>query len=173
MEAAAWVQAIAGIATFAAAATAAWIASKVPAWSERERAASRKAEQEADLQRYVLVNLLKGRTALVHQDTLAAINLMDVAFLRSPDVRAARNNFMQAAAAEPFSSERLLERFHAMIIAVVREMGLSSDITPADVQLGYYPRLLGQMDEAAIAEAEEKIARRAASEVGPKPGQRR
>jgi hypothetical protein len=144
-----------------AAIVAAWIASRVPKWAEELRLASRRAEQQTDLQRIVLISLMKGRSAMLHQDTLAAINLLDVAFIDSPDVRAARLNFMQAAGSEPFSSERLVERFHALIIAVVRDMGLSAKITPADIQMGYYPRAMGRLDEAALAEAEEKIARRA------------
>lgn len=157
---AAWIQAISGVLTLFAAITAAWIASQVPKWSETLRKSGRLSEQSDDLKRLVLISLMKGRNAMVHADTLAAINLLDVAFIDSQDVKEARRNFMQAACAEPFSGERLVERFHAIIVCVVREMGLNKDITPADIQQGYYPRVLGQLDEAAIAEAEEKLARR-------------
>lgn len=160
MTAAAWVQAIAGVLTFLSALVAAWIAAQVPRWSEEHRAQARSAEQIADLQRNVLIALMKGRSAIVHQDTLAAINLIDVAFLSSLDVRAARRNFMEAANLQPFSPERLVERFYALIVAVVREMGLSAEITPSDIQQGYYPVGLGRLDEAAFADAEAKLARR-------------
>lgn len=160
METAAWVQAIAGALTFLTALVAAWIASQVPKWSEAHRARARPAEQLLDFQRGVLIALMKGRSAIAHPDTLTAINLLDVAFVASPDVRAARRNFMEAANADPFSAERLVERFHAIIVAVVREMGLSAAITPADIQQGYYPIALGKIDEAALVDAEIKLAKR-------------
>jgi hypothetical protein len=103
---------------------------------------------------------MKGRSAIAHQDTLAAINLLDVAFIDAKDVRDARSSFMAAATAQPFSADRLVERFHSLIIAVVREMGLNQSITPADIQQGYYPTVLSKLDEGALAEAEEKIARK-------------
>ena len=162
MQIAAWVQASSGVLTLLAAVVAAWIASQVPKWTEEHRARARTAEQVADLQRGVLLALLKGRSALMHQDTLAAINLIDFAFIDSPVVRDARRNFMVAASAEPFSAELLLERFHSLIVATVREVGLSSTITTADIQQGYYPQALTKIDEAALADAEEKIARKAA-----------
>ena len=162
MQAAAWVQAVAGVFTFGAACVAAWIAGRVPGWSEQIRTTNRISEQAADLKRVVLISLLKGRSALLHQDTLAAINLIDVAFIDAHAVRDARRNFIAAAGAEPFSADRLLERFHGIIIAVVREMGLSESITAADIQGGYYPRALGKMDEAALIDAEDKLAKRAA-----------
>lgn len=103
---------------------------------------------------------MKGRGAIVHQDTLDAINLIDVAFHQSEAVRAARRAFMECAGAEPFSPVPLVDCFYEILVAVVREMDLSGQITVEDIQQGYYPVGLGKLDGAAFADGEAKLRRR-------------
>jgi hypothetical protein len=157
-----WVQAIAAIATLIAALAALNIAADAPeraaTFAELRRSESRIEEVRQALQRHVLVALMKCRASIIHQDALSAINLVDLAFMRSHGVRDARASFMEAAAEG--TPERIIERYHALIAAVVREMGLSDHFSGADLRGGYYPQLLGRIDQATLAEAEAKIAAR-------------
>jgi hypothetical protein len=51
-----------------------------------------------------------------------------------------------------------------LIEATVRALGLN-EITGFDVRSGYYPDAILKLDLAALADAEEKLARRAAQEA--------
>jgi soluble lytic murein transglycosylase-like protein len=159
-----WIQAIAAVLTLGAALAALRVAITSPErsarFAETYRSESKLADEQAALQRIVLASLMKCRAMILHQDALAAINLADVAFVNSKAVRDARNNFMSAAGEDPSQPVKIIERYHALIAAVVREMGLSDSITSTDIQGGYYPRMLGTLDDAAIADAEAKIAKR-------------
>jgi hypothetical protein len=105
---------------------------------------------------------MRHRAELMAPDARAAINLVDVAFDDVLEVKEARQLFMEAANADPFHATTIVERYHHLIEAVAR--ALSLQVSGKDVRLGYYPVAVSKLDEAAIADAEEKIARRQATE---------
>lgn len=160
-----WIQAGAALLTMIAAIAALVIAAKAPrlaaAFAEKYRRESAAEEERQKMRMLVFFSLMKHRVEVLAPDARAAINLVDVAFSDVEDVRDARRLFIQATVAQPYSATAIIERYHAIIEAVARALGYDS-IKGFDVRTGYYPEGVGKLDEAALVEAEEKIARRAA-----------
>jgi hypothetical protein len=169
-----WVSAVAALLTMGAAFAALWVAWRAPKIAAEFAEALRRQNQAADeLQRFqmhVFTTLMRCRAEIVNVEARAAINLVDVAFPDNQEVRSARRLFFEAANSEPYNPERIIERYHALIEAVARATQLSPHITGFDVRAGYYPVAVSRMDEAALAEAEEKIARKAARQIPVTPG---
>ena len=159
-----WIQAAAAALTMLAAFAALIIAIKAPRWAakfaEEYRSQNAVIERVELLRLTVLTALLKNRSELLHPDARAAINLVDLAFPRDSGVRNARDLFIRASIES--DATNIVERYHALIEAVVRAMNFSQHLTGFDVRAGYYPEAIQRLDAAAIADAEEKIARRAA-----------
>lgn len=159
-----WIQAAAALLTMAAAFAALMIAAKAPRLAAKfaEQYRSENAARE-DLQRYrmsVFSTLMAHRSEMLARDARLAINSVDVAFADDLQVRNARRLFMEAAQANPTNAVQIVERYHAMIEAVARAMNAGNELTGFDVRTGYYPMAMARLDEAALAEAEEKIALR-------------
>jgi hypothetical protein len=156
-----WIQAGSSVLTMLAATAALIIASKAPRlaakFAEEYRRQHAAQEEKQKLRLNVFLTLMRYRAELLAADARAAINLVDVAFDDQPEVRSARALFMEAAGQEPSVPTTIVERYHALIEAVARSLQLPID--GKDVRLGYYPRAAGRLDEAAIADAEEKIAK--------------
>lgn len=163
-DAASWVQAGAALLTMLAAFAALLIARKAPRlaaeWGERLRTESEKHAERHKLKMTIFIALMKCRAQILHVDAIAALNLIDVAFVDSTDVRTAYRSFMEAANCDPSQPTTIIERYYVIIEKIAHELGLADRITVFDVRAGYYPIALGRLDEAALAEAEEKIARK-------------
>lgn len=164
-----WVSAAAAILTLLAAVAALVIAWRAPKMAAELAETLRRQNQAADeLQRFqmgVFATLMRCRAEILNPEARSAINLVDVAFPTDDGVRSARRLFLEAAAAQNGTPERTIERYHALIEAVARATDLSPYITGFDVRAGYYPEGVSKLDQAAIADAEEKIARRAARQI--------
>ncbi len=158
-----WLAVLAATLTMVAAFTAVYFASRAPKaaakWAEAYRIQSEKAVEREKLRMNVFVSLMKCRSQLLHQDALAALNLLDVAFVEDKPVRDAYKSFIEATGEDPSSYTKILERYYVVIEKVAHAVGMSNHINAFDVRAGYYPNVLGKFDEAAIIEAEEKIAR--------------
>lgn len=157
-----WLTAIAAISTFFTAIAAVFIAANAPKkaaeWAETYRKQSEKSSERERLRSHVFMLFMKCRSQLLHQDALTALNLVDVAFSDVPAVRAAYRSFLEATNEEPSSPEKIIERYHALIDKVAQAVGMAESISVSDIRSGYYPVGLGKMDQAALAEAEAKIA---------------
>lgn len=164
-----WVSAAAALLTFGAAAAALVVAWRAPKMAAEFAETLRRQNQATDeLQRFqmnVFVTLMRCRAEILNPEARAAINVVDVAFPRNEGVRNARRLFLEAAAVPDGPPERTVERYHALIEAVARATDLSSQISGFDVRAGYYPEGVSKLDQAALADAEEKIARRAARQI--------
>lgn len=158
-----WLQAIAAIFTFLAAGAALTVAMKAPKkaaeWAETYRRQSEQAAERERLRMNLFVSLMKCRRQLLHQEALAALNLVDVAFSDVQPVREAYRSFHNATLEDPGSPEKIIERYHTLIDKVADAVGMSGEIGIQDIQSGYYPTALGRLDEAALIEAEAKIAK--------------
>lgn len=130
-------------------------------FAEQLRRDSEAENERSRLRMAVFISLMKCRNQIMHRDAIDALNVVDVVFSDSFAIREARRSFAAATLEEPSQPVKIVERYHALIEKVANEVGFSSVVSPADIQSGYYPRGLGQLDEAAFADAEEKIARRA------------
>lgn len=164
-----WITAIAALLAFVVACSAmlaAWRAPRAAArFADELRKQAAAAESKDQTRRYVFTLLMARRNQLLHHEAITALNLVDVAFMDVSEVRTAYRSFVEASREKPFNAVRLYERYHALIEKVAVEMGFSNKVTPFDIRAGYYPEALGKMDEAALVEAEEKLARRAATEA--------
>ncbi len=169
-----WVQAIASIATLGTAGAALKIALDGPRrsarFAEEYRALSKEADDRRAMRVGVFATLMRCRSQMLHVDAVTALNLVDVAFIDAPNVRESWRHFLVAAGAKPFNATALIERYHGIIHAIAREMKLSDSISLTDVQAAYYPEAFGTMDEAALADAEEKLARRTARVMSDNEG---
>ena len=94
---------------------------------------------------------------------------MDVLFAGFPEVRNARHMFMTSVLEQPANPAVIVERYYGLIEAVARAVGVNQWIGPMDVRLVYYPEAAGKLDLAAIADAEERLARYESSKAGPVP----
>jgi hypothetical protein len=162
-----WVQAIASVFTLAAAIAAVVIATKAPRlaaeFAEEFRRQNSKTDERDRLRFHVLLMLVRGRKQLLHQDTISALNIVDVAFSDVPSVRGAHRLFVHATTSK--TNEEIVQAYHELTVEAARAIGLGDELSRADMLNGYYPIGLGQLDEAALAEAEEKIARRAETQA--------
>lgn len=167
VTAADWIQAGAAVFTSAAALCALIIAAKAPKWAARwaetYRSQSEKSNEREKLRTYILMTLLRCRKTLVHADALGALNMIDVAFHDCKAIREAHKSFIDATNAQPYSAQTIVERYHFLIDKIVQEMGFGDSISVFDIRNGYYPEALGRIDEAALADADEKIAKRDAN----------
>lgn len=163
-----WIQAAASLLTMMAAFAALIIAAKAPKWAakfaEDYRQQNASAEEIQRFRMQVFSTLMAHRSEILAREARAAINLVDVAFAGIPRVRNARRLFIEATSGE--SPTNIIERYHALIEAVAHEMDSSAELDGFDVRRGYYPVAAGKIDEAALMEAEEKIAKRAARDEG-------
>ena len=160
-----WLGAAASTLTFLAAFAALLIARGVPKaaarWAELYRRQSETETERERLRMQVFTALIRCRSQLLHADAIAALNLIDLAFSDEKSVREAYQSFIQSTEKMPYNFEQIVERYHTIIDKISGALGMSDTITIFDIQKGYYPTALGKLDEAALADAEEKIARRA------------
>lgn len=166
-EMAAWLQAIAALLTMVAAVAAAIIAAKAPEraahFAEKRRADMAKEEDRRRFQYQILQALMKGRRSLLHADTIAALNLVDLAFHDAPRVRSAYRLFISTSV--DGDAETLLQRYLDLLREVSTAVGMGEALHEDDFRLGYYPNALVRLDEAALADAEAKLAKAAGKEA--------
>lgn len=159
-----YVQAGAAVLTMLAALAAIFVAYRAPEWAakyaESYRRANAKADERDRLRMHTLFLLVRGRKQILHPDVVTAINIVDIAFSDDPDVRDAHRRFIRATDAG--SSENIITAYHSLVLAAARSVGLGEHFRSDDLHNGYYPEGFGKLDEAALAEAEQKLAARAA-----------
>lgn len=156
-----WIIAAASLLTMSAAFAAlvvAWRAPKMAAqFAESLRTQNEAANERTKLRLNVFIMLMRNRSQMLNQDAIGALNLIEVAFSESQAVREARRAFYAAALENPSNPTRIVERYYALIEKVGNEVGFGDSVGPSDIQSGYYPTAIGRLDEAAYADAEEKI----------------
>jgi hypothetical protein len=93
-----WIQAIATVVTGFVAVAALLIARKAPEaagrFADQYRAQSAKSEERERLKLWTFTMLLKGRRQMLHQDTIAALNLVDFILHDDSAVRSAYRLFV-------------------------------------------------------------------------------
>jgi hypothetical protein len=157
------IQAIAAVATFLAACCAVWATFRAPKlaaeFAERLRAQSQTADEQRRYKLWIFTTLMQNRARIGSAEAVSALNAIDVIFSESTEVREAWRHFKAATAEQPSSSEKIIERYLSIVHAMARDMSLSGKITVSDIDSPYYPTLLGQMEEAAYWEAQDKLQR--------------
>lgn len=159
-----WIQAISSLVIMLAAVLALIIAGKAPRlaakFAEEYRSQSEGKEHLQKLQLAAFLQLMTHRAELASPNARQAVNAVDVLFAGNADVRSARQMFMEAVNVQPTNGTIIVERYHALIEAVARAIGIANLIGPMDIRQGYYPEAAGKLDLAAIADAEEKLDRK-------------
>lgn len=162
-EWASWAQAVAGLATFAAACVAVKAAYDAPKraaeFAERLRSQSAKSEMMRQAKLNVFSNLLQYRGQILNPHAVASLNVIEIAFEDAKDVRLAWKHFYAAIQENPSSNDKIVERYLGIVQAMARHLSMGDSITVEDVKTYYYPTGLGQLDEAAWLEAQDKIRR--------------
>lgn len=157
------VQAAAAIATFLAACVAVWATFRAPRlaaeFAESLRAMSQKREEERRLKLWIFSMLMQHRRSIAHNDAVSALNLIDVVYRDSKDVRDAWRSFLKATDERPSSAEKIVERYHAILGKMAGSLGLGDTIAIDDIHASYYPDALGQQSEAQYLELQEKLKR--------------
>lgn len=155
------IQAFAAGATFLAAVLAVWATFRAPKlaaqFAERLRVEGQKGEEERRLKVQVFTTLMQNRAQIAGSNAVSALNVIDVVFCESPEVREAWRHFRLATDEQPYSAEKVVERYLSIIEKMARDLGLARSITISDIQACYYPEKLGHMDEAAYWEAQAKL----------------
>jgi hypothetical protein len=100
----------------------------------------------------VLETLIQYRATVAYPQAVAALNSITTVFASSPKVRDSFVRFMSAANDKPFDQGRLVERYVAIINAVVQDLGLDGKIAASDIDSFYYPELLGRAHAVETAE---------------------
>jgi hypothetical protein len=103
--------------------------------------------------------LMKGRAEMLHQDTRAAINLVEAAFPHDAGVREARRMFTRAVSAQHYDENLIVLKYLDLVQAVASAVGYGDAIDRFDIESGYYPKAMGLLDEAALSEAAAKIGK--------------
>ncbi|MEE2916503.1 MAG: DUF6680 family protein [Pseudomonadota bacterium] len=157
------VQAISAVLTFLAASCAVWATFRAPKlaaeFAEKLRADSQKDDEERRLKLWILTTLMQNRAAIAGPNAVSALNLIDIVFSDAVEVRQAWKHFLSAAEEDPYSADRIKERYLAICEKISRHLGLSDRIAVSDIQAVYYPQLMLNMDEAAYYELQDKIKR--------------
>jgi hypothetical protein len=159
------IQALAAVMTFFAATLAVWATFRAPRlaaeFAENLRAGSQREAELRHQKLVILSNLMQYRSQMLHPNAIGALNLIEVVFVDSPEVRVASRHFHEETTKqnEAFSADRLRERYLGIIEKIARDMGLSDRITLTDIQNSYYPKGLGEADEAAFLETRDKLQR--------------
>lgn len=157
------IQAVAAVATFLAALAAVWATFRAPKlaaeFAENLRAASQKQEEERRLKLWIFTTLMQYRRSIISHDAVSALNLIDVVYRDSKEVRDAWRSFLKATDEKPTSSEKIVERYHMILEKMAGALGLSDSIAISDIHASYYPEGLGQQGEAEYLELQEKLRR--------------
>ena len=128
-------------------------------FAEQLRTENQAAEERRRLKLFIFSTLMQCRSQIINPNSVAALNLIDVVFIDSKEVREAWKDFHNSTEAKPFSMMATVERYHAIIEKIARDLGLNQQITISDIRNSYYPSGLGDMDEAAFLETQDKLQR--------------
>lgn len=105
----------------------------------------------------ILATLMRHRAQILHHEAVAALNLLDVAFRSSRDVREAYQQFWNAISTEPPVPAALQrERFYKIIETIVRDMGIDNEIRASDIARAYYPNFMSKNFEVEVADVERR-----------------
>ncbi len=100
---------------------------------------------------------MQNRRTIAHAHP--ALNLIDVVFCDSPEVRGAWRHFHAATQEPAEDTNKIADRYLLIIEKIAADLGLSGTITVADIHAGYYPQYLSQQDELQYLETAERLQR--------------
>lgn len=142
------------------------VASAIAAWRAPISAAKlaeimRREAQDAQEARRIKLNvfgaIMQDRAEIYSEDAVRALNLLDVAFINAPDVRACWSELHQALSGNPVSPPHVIdERIRRLLKAMATDLGLADELRPDDFARVYFPTAL--LDDRNVRQLERKAA---------------
>jgi hypothetical protein len=122
------------------------------------------------IQHEVFSTLVRYRGQILHADAVAAINMIDLVFMDAPEVRGARQQYMEVINKRA-TLELRRERFYKIVEAMARYLKVSHGLSAKDIENAWYPEFIGKSVDVMLDEIEQKWqairARSAPSGMGP------
>jgi uncharacterized protein DUF6680 len=144
MTFAAQIQAVAAVGTLAAACIAAYVTWKGPERAARLAEHLRRSGEQSRIRReeqsrllHILMNH-RGRN-ISDTEPVNALNMINVVFHDSRNVREAYERFLGYANGAQFAQQRT-EAYLDILAAMAAGLGLSDSVSRSDINRGYYPR---------------------------------
>ena len=130
-------------------AAAAW---RVPHAVAQQNEKIRKANESRSRKLSILETLVQHRAMIAEPASVAALNSIVIVFSTSPRVKDAFNRFMVATSSKPLNTGAVVERYIAIINAIVSDLGLDAEVSGTDVDQIYFPDALGMAKAVEHAE---------------------
>lgn len=127
----------AAIATWRAPAAAAKLAESLRRDAERQNERQRQKLK-------VFASLMQERARVYSDDSIRALNLIDVVFNECRDVREAWSELFLAFQMNPLVEHVIDERLRKMLAAIAKDIGLSDELRNDDLGRVYYPNAKAQ-----------------------------
>jgi hypothetical protein len=144
--------ALAAVATWRAPISAAKLAEKLRRDSERD--------SERRRQKLRVFELLMQERAQIHSDNgVRALNLIDLVFSESPDVRDAWSQLFAAFHLKPLPQHVLAERLLKLLSAIAKDIGLADDLRSDDLSRVYFPVVQEQEQFIKDMQRQQTLAR--------------
>ncbi len=147
----------------------------------------RQGDSELEARRFklnVFATIMQGRAELASEDTVRALNSIDVAFNKSEGVRESWAELYQSLNTSPWQAHVVDERMRRLLREMAQDLGISDTLRIDDFGRTYFPTALAQdremrsLERAATlkrlmgqAAPEQNAATDAASLWPPKPNE--
>lgn len=107
----------------------------------------REAEIQGERQKskmLLFTTLMQERAQIYSDNGVRALNLIDVVFNHSRDVREAWSELFLALQMNPFQQHVMEERLRRLLAAIARDIGLADALRTDDLGRIYYPRVMAE-----------------------------
>jgi hypothetical protein len=122
----------------------------------------REAERHGENQRQklsVLSTLMQERAKIYSDDGVRALNLIDVVFNESREVREAWSELFLAFEMKPFLQHVADERLRKLLAAIAKDVGLADQLRTDDLGRVYYPLVQQQQQFIEYMQRQQILAR--------------
>ena len=120
----------------------------------------RQGDNELEARRFklnVFALLMQGRAELASEDTVRALNSIDVAFNKSVPVREAWAELYQALGIAPMQNHVVEERVRKLLREMAQELGIADTLRLDDFARTYFPTALAQDREMRALQRRETL----------------
>ena len=130
----------------------------------------RQGDRELESRRFrlnVFASIMQGRAEIYSEDTVRALNSIDVAFNRSASVREAWAELYQALNTMPTPSHVVDERIRKLLREMATDLGLADTLRLDDFARIYFPKAMSQEREMRVLQRQEALERLAGRGSSP------
>ncbi len=120
----------------------------------------RQGDNELESRRFrlnVFALLMQGRAELASEDTVRALNSIDVAFNKSVSVREAWAELYQALGTSPMQNHVVDERVRKLLREMAQDLGIADTLRLDDFARTYFPTALAQDREMRALQRRETL----------------